>query len=150
MLWLPLNLELCSNCCLVSWWANGRGGLTGILLFTMGQRKATDEIHLQPHKVQRHWLERCVCLFRNMWIWWVCGDWRSMAQMQVVEYNWFLMGWLPATRCSSIRYALKTNTAAHFMLTIQWLRYCYIAWEIISVLGDHTFSLLSIGHDLDL
>lgn len=59
----------------------------------------------------------CVCLFRNMWIWWVWGDWRSMAQMQVVEYNWFLMGWLPATRCSSIRYALKPTQ----LLVSRWI-----------------------------
>lgn len=102
-----------------------RSGSTGTLLFSMGQRKATDEIHFQPHEVQRHWPEWCVCLFRNMWIWWVRGDWRSMAQMQVVEYNWFLMGWLPATRCSSIRYAFKTNTAASFLPALQWRMYCY-------------------------
>lgn len=102
-----------------------RSRSTGTLLFSMGQRKATDEIHFQPHEVQRHWPEWCVCLFRNMWIWWVRGDWCSMAQMQVVEYNWFLMGWLPATRCSSIRYALKTNTAAYFLLALQWRMYCY-------------------------
>lgn len=109
-----------------------RSGSTGMLLFSMGQRKATDEIHFQPHEVQRHWPEWCACLFRNMWIWWVWGDWCSMAQMQVVEYNWFLMGWLPATRCSSIRYALKTNTAAYFLLALQWRLYCYTV-SVISV-----------------
>lgn len=39
------------------------GRMTGTLLFTMGQRTATDEIHFQPHEVQRHWLEWCVCVF---------------------------------------------------------------------------------------
>lgn len=105
---------------------------TRTLLFSMGQREATDEIHIQPHGVQRHWLECCVCLLRNMWIWWVEGDWCSLAQMQVLEYNWLLMGWLPATRCSSIRYAFKANTAAYFPLALQWWEFCY-AVSVISV-----------------
>lgn len=39
-----------------------RGGSAEILLFTMGQRKATEEIHFQPRKVQRHWAW-VVCVF---------------------------------------------------------------------------------------
>jgi hypothetical protein len=66
-----------------------------------------------------------------MWIWWVEGDWCSMAQTQVLESNWFLMGWLPATRCSSIRYALKASTAASFLLALEWWKFCYTVSVIV-------------------
>lgn len=60
---LPLNLKIYSKDCLISYPVISQGGSTGTLLFTMGQRTATDEIHFQPHEVQRHWLEWCVCVF---------------------------------------------------------------------------------------